>query len=117
MEVIEMMISKGSTAYSFGLSGACSRGNKEAALLMISKGARTLDIALEYCALQEDTEIIDLILSKGATKVNQLLLNRETSFKIIRHALSRGAVTLFPFRNIFSLTFFLYEGDKLCGQR
>lgn len=70
MDIVMLVISKGSTEWDSGLNGACRSGDMDIIQLMIQKGATNWHIGLRSACLGGHIDVVNLMISKGADNWN-----------------------------------------------
>jgi Ankyrin repeats (3 copies) len=93
MEIVKLMIEKGSTDFNWAMGFASEAGHMEIVKLMIEKGATDFNTAMEYAAGGGNMEIVKLMIEKGATNFNWAMKNAANGghMEIVKLMIDKGA--------------------------
>jgi Ankyrin repeats (3 copies)/Ankyrin repeats (many copies) len=75
MEIVKLMIEKGATNFNSGMNYAAYGGNMRIVKFMIEKEATDFNLAMSFAARGGHMEIVKLLIEKGATSFNTAMRN------------------------------------------
>ena len=87
----------------YGLNASCYSGMRDVVEYMISKGGSDWNAAFKSAAGADDLELLELFVSKGADNFEEAFFDFYVTPRVIKYALSLGAVRFFSRSFFFSV--------------
>jgi ankyrin repeat protein len=93
MEIVKLMIEKGSTSFNSAMVNAALGGHMEIVKFLIEKGATDFNRAMANAAYRGHIEIVKFLIEKGATNFNIAMTTaaEEGYMKIVKLLIEKGA--------------------------